>query len=85
MPGEPRSLPDRPNLRYLRIETGLRALPLGMRESSFPADGDVAVISGAGFDASAYLAVRLRDGRTHVVLTSRMMPVNTIADRLLDT
>ena len=50
-----------------------------------PPDGDIALISGAGLDACAYLAVRLRDGRTYVVLTSRMIPVNTIADRLINT
>jgi CubicO group peptidase (beta-lactamase class C family) len=46
-------------------------------------DGEVAMIAGAGYDATAYLGVRVRDGRTYVVLTSRMMPVNTIAERLL--
>ena len=48
-------------------------------------DGEVAMIAGGGHDAVAYLGVRIRDGRTHVVLTSRMMPVNTIAERLLRT
>ncbi len=48
-----------------------------------PPDGDVAIAAGSGYDATAYLAVRRRDGRTHVVLTSRMIPVNTIADRLM--
>jgi CubicO group peptidase (beta-lactamase class C family) len=46
-------------------------------------DGDTAMHSGGGYDATAYLTVRLRDNRTLVVLTSRMIPVNTIAGRLL--
>jgi CubicO group peptidase (beta-lactamase class C family) len=48
-------------------------------------DNDSAMIAGAGLDATSYLAVRISDGRTHVVLTSRMIPVNTIADRLRET
>lgn len=48
-------------------------------------DNDSAMIAGGGLDAASYLAVRISDGRTHVVLTSRMIPVNTIADRLRET
>ena len=48
-------------------------------------DSEVAIIAGGGHDATAFLAVRIRDGRTYVVLTSRMIPVNTIAERLLRT
>jgi CubicO group peptidase (beta-lactamase class C family) len=45
--------------------------------------GDTAMHAGGGYDATAYLTVRIRDNRTLVVLTSRMIPVNTVADRLL--
>ena len=48
-------------------------------------DGDTAMIAGGGLDATSYLAVRISDGRTHVVLANRMVPVNTIADRLRET
>jgi hypothetical protein len=77
MPGGSRSLPDRPNLRYLRLQAKRR---LGWLLSP---RGDTAMHSGGGYDATAYLTVRVRDNRTLVVLTSRMIPVNTIADRLL--
>jgi CubicO group peptidase (beta-lactamase class C family) len=69
----PQSGPDQPG----SARTGLGWL--------LSPDGDVAIAAGSGYDATAYLAVRLRDGRTHVVLTSRMIPVNTIADRLMAT
>jgi CubicO group peptidase (beta-lactamase class C family) len=45
--------------------------------------GDLAVHAGAGLDATASLSLRIRDHRTHVVLTSRMIPVNAIEERLL--
>jgi len=45
--------------------------------------GDLAVHAGAGPDATASLGLRIRDHRTHVVLTSRMIPVNAIEARLL--
>jgi CubicO group peptidase (beta-lactamase class C family) len=45
--------------------------------------GDMAAHAGAGPDATASLAIRVRDQRTHVVLTSRMIPVNSIEARLL--
>ncbi|MGH3257352.1 MAG: serine hydrolase domain-containing protein [Streptosporangiaceae bacterium] len=45
--------------------------------------GDMAVHAGAGPDATASLAIRVRDQRTHVVLTSRMIPINAIEARLL--
>jgi CubicO group peptidase (beta-lactamase class C family) len=45
--------------------------------------GDMAVHAGAGLDATASLAIRIRDQRTHVVLTSRMIPINSIEARLL--
>ena len=48
------------------------------------APGDqTAVHGGAGPDAVALLRSRVRDGRTHVVLTSRMITVESIDDRLL--
>ena len=42
-----------------------------------------AVHGGAGPDAVALLRSRIRDGRTHVVLTSRMITVESIDNRLL--
>ena len=45
--------------------------------------GDVATHAGANFDATATVTSRIRDQRTHVVLTSRLIPVNTIETRLL--
>jgi ABC-2 type transport system ATP-binding protein len=45
--------------------------------------GDLAVHAGAGPDATATLGLRLRDHRVHVVLTSRMIPVDAIEARLL--
>ncbi len=45
--------------------------------------GDLAWQAGAAPDATASLAIRTRDDRTHVVLTSRMVPVNSIEARLL--
>jgi hypothetical protein len=40
--------------------------------------GDTAVHSGAGLEATAFLRVRVRDLRTHVVLTNRMIMLNSI-------
>jgi CubicO group peptidase (beta-lactamase class C family) len=45
--------------------------------------GDVATHAGANLDATAAVTTRLRDQRTHVVLTSRLIPVNSIETRLL--
>ncbi len=45
--------------------------------------GDMAVHAGVGPDSAASLAIRIRDNRTHVVLTSRLIPVNSIEARLL--
>ena len=48
------------------------------------APGDqTAVHGGAGLDATALLRSRVRDGRTHVVLTSRTITVESIDNRLL--
>jgi CubicO group peptidase (beta-lactamase class C family) len=44
--------------------------------------GDTAVHSGAGLEATAFLRVRVRDLRTHVVLTNRMIMLNSIDARL---
>jgi CubicO group peptidase (beta-lactamase class C family) len=40
--------------------------------------GDMAAHAGGGFDGTASLAIRIRDNRTHLVLTSRLIPVNSI-------
>ncbi|HEY6297755.1 MAG TPA: serine hydrolase domain-containing protein, partial [Streptosporangiaceae bacterium] len=45
--------------------------------------GDLAVHAGAGLDATALLGLRIRDHRTYLLLTSRMIPVNAIEARLL--
>jgi CubicO group peptidase (beta-lactamase class C family) len=44
--------------------------------------GDVATQAGANLDATAAVTIRLRDQRTHVILTSRLVPVNSIETRL---
>jgi len=45
-------------------------------------NGDTAVHSGAGLDDVAFLRVRVRDLRTHVVLTNRAIMLNSIDARL---
>jgi hypothetical protein len=45
--------------------------------------GDIAAHAGAGPEASADLTIRIRDNRTHVILTSRFIPINTIDVALL--
>jgi hypothetical protein len=45
--------------------------------------GDVASHAGANVDATAIVTTRIRDQRTHVVLTPRLVPVNSIETRLL--
>jgi hypothetical protein len=45
--------------------------------------GDIASHAGANLDATAAVTTRIQDQRTHVVLTSRMIPVNSIETRLL--
>jgi CubicO group peptidase (beta-lactamase class C family) len=49
----------------------------------FSPRGDVATHAGANFDATAAVTTRIRDRRTHVVLTSRLIPVNSIEMGLL--
>jgi CubicO group peptidase (beta-lactamase class C family) len=44
--------------------------------------GDVAVHQGIGFDGAASLHLRVRDNRTHVVLTSRQMTTRSLDERL---
>ena len=58
---------------------GLRA---GLGWLLTPGD-QTAVHGGAGPDAAALLRSRVRDGRTHVVLTSRMITIESIDNRLL--
>ena len=38
----------------------------------------MAAHAGGGLDGTAILAIRIRDNRTHLVLTSRLIPVNSI-------
>ena len=44
--------------------------------------GDMAAHAGGGLDGTAILAIRIRDNRTHLVLTSRLIPVNSIDSAL---
>ena len=44
-----------------------------------------ALHGGAGPDAAAMLRTRVRDGRTHVVLTSRMITIESIDNQLLSS
>jgi CubicO group peptidase (beta-lactamase class C family) len=48
-----------------------------------PPRGDVASHAGGNLDATAAVTTRIRDQRTHVVLTSRLIPVNSIETRLI--
>jgi hypothetical protein len=45
--------------------------------------GDIATHAGANVDGTAAITSRVRDQRTHVVLTTRLIPVNSIETRLL--
>jgi CubicO group peptidase (beta-lactamase class C family) len=47
------------------------------------ARGDTAAHQGIGLDSAASLFIRVRDHRTHVVLTNRQMTVESLDDRLL--
>jgi CubicO group peptidase (beta-lactamase class C family) len=40
--------------------------------------GDLAMHAGAGVEGTADLTIRVRDQRTHVILTSRLIPVSSI-------
>ncbi|MGH3204014.1 MAG: serine hydrolase domain-containing protein [Streptosporangiaceae bacterium] len=48
-----------------------------------PPRGEVATHAGANVDATAAVTTRIRDQRTHVVLTTRLIPVTSIETRLL--
>jgi len=48
-----------------------------------PPGGQTAVHGGAGLDAAALLRSRIRDGRTHLVLTSRVITIESIDNQLL--
>jgi hypothetical protein len=49
-----------------------------------PPPGNLAFHAGGGLDATASLTVRLRDGQVSVVFTSRMIPLSSLATRLLE-
>jgi CubicO group peptidase (beta-lactamase class C family) len=49
------------------------------------ADGDIAVQQGIGLDSASSLHIRVRDNRTHVVLTSRQMTTRSLDERLRDS
>jgi len=45
--------------------------------------GDLATHAGGGLEGTADLTIRIRDNRLHVVLTSRLIPINSIDVALL--
>ena len=45
--------------------------------------GDTAFLSGAGPDGIASLTIRLRDNRTHLIVASRLVLLDSVDDRLL--
>jgi Beta-lactamase len=45
--------------------------------------GDLATHAGGGLEGTAALTIRIRDNRLHVVLTSRLIPINSIDVALL--
>ncbi len=47
------------------------------------ARGDTALIGGSSPGVVASLSVRIRDNRTHLTVTNRVVPVNSIDDRML--
>ena len=47
------------------------------------ARGDTAFVSGAGPDGIASLAIRIRDNRTHLIVASRLILLDSVEDRLL--
>jgi hypothetical protein len=47
-----------------------------------PDRGDSALHSGIGLDGAASLLIRVRDHRTHVLLTNRPMTLDSLGDRL---
>jgi CubicO group peptidase (beta-lactamase class C family) len=69
-------------LTAVQAEPGPGGLRAGFGWLLAPGD-QTAVHGGAGLDAVALLRSRIRDGRTHVVLTSRTITVESIDNRLL--
>ncbi len=63
-------------------EPGVGGLRVGLSWLLTPGD-QTAAHGGAGLDAVALLRSRVRDGRTHVVLLSRTITVESIDNRLL--
>ena len=51
----------------------------------FAPDDQTALHGGAGLDSVALLRSRVRDRRTHVILTSRAITIESIDDRLLQS
>ena len=83
-------LADVTGMPYAQAATRTVLEPPALSDSDFPArvtdigqDGDVATHAGADVDATAAVTTRIRDQRTHVVLTTRMISVNSIESRLL--
>ena len=69
-------------LTAARAEPGVGGLRTGLGWLLAPGDQTV-MHAGGGPDAVALLRSRVRDGRTHVVLTSRMITLESIDERLL--
>jgi CubicO group peptidase (beta-lactamase class C family) len=59
-----------------------RALGVGLGWLISPR-GDLATHAGGGLEGTADLTIRIRDNRLHVVLTSRLIPINSIDVALL--
>lgn len=83
--GWPTLLPEALAHEALRPQTGSQTGPgpgVGLGWIISP-DRDTATHAGADVNATAALTTRIRDHRTHVVLTTRLIPVNSIETRLL--
>ena len=82
--GWPSLLPEALAREALTVQAGPG--PGGLRTGLgwlFAPDDQTALHGGAGLDAVAWLRSRVRDRRTHVILTSRAITIESIDDRLL--
>ena len=74
-------VPSPPRVSAVQAEPGPAGYRMGLGWL-ISREGDTAVHSGVGLDAVAFLRVRVRDLRTHVVLTNRQITIDSIDDRL---
>ena len=77
-----RALPDRPNLRYLKLEAKRRH-DAGEFATLHEAQLAIAREHGQPSWAALKQAIDGNGQRTHVILSSRMIPVNSIDVQLL--